>query len=419
MSKLLLISETVLPIASAPLKDSGVLIEDGFIRDIGPASKLKRDYSGVRTHELGSGILLPGFINAHVHLELGWIKEKIGSFEGFTGWLKQIIKAKRESVAEQTILDSVKEGVKELIASGVTTVGEISSYGGIDKPILKESGLRTILYREVLDSREDACDFSEFENGPLFEERLFPHAPYSCSPGLLKKVLKSHKQNHIPLGIHLAESPEEVEFVRKKENAIESKIFPMIQKEPILRDRANTPFSYLNNMGFFEGTRVTAVHMVQVEPGEVEEIRLKDVGIILCPRSNLFLQAAPPPIKQYEALDRVGLATDGLSSNYNLDYFEELRFLHLLMSGCFGKKAGYKAVYSATLGGAKALYLEEKTGSIERGKEADLIFLNSKNSSNDPYLSVISATNDNLEMVMVRGHIIYSRRSAGLSDSNA
>jgi 5-methylthioadenosine/S-adenosylhomocysteine deaminase len=409
MSKLLLTSDTVLPISSPPLKDSGVLIVDGIIRDIGPASKLKRDYSGVRTRELGSGVLLPGFINAHVHLELGWIKEKIGSFEGFTGWLKQIIEAKREAIAEQTILDSVKDGVKELIASGVTTVGEISSYGGIDKQLLKDSGLRTILFREVLDSKEETCDFTEFENGPLLEERLFPHALYSCSPGLLKKVLESNKRNNIPLGIHLAESPEETEFVRRKENGIESNIFPIIKKEPVSRDKADTPFSYLRSMGFFEGTKVSAVHMVQVEPEEVEEIRARDVGVILCPRSNFFLQVGVPPVKQYDELDRVGLATDGLSSNYNLNYFEELRVLHLLMSLSLGKKAAYKAVYAATLGGAKALYIEDKTGSIEKGKEADLIFLKSYNQSSDPYMSVVSSTNDILEMLMVRGNILYAR----------
>ncbi len=409
MSKLLLTADTVLPISSPPINDSAVLIEDGVIKDIGTRQKLMRANDGVEILELGSGILMPGFINAHVHLELGWIKEKIGVFQGFTGWLKQIIRAKREPIAEKTIESSVKEGIEALISSGVTTVGEISSYGGIDKPFLKRSGLRTVLFREVLDSKDETSDLSNFESEPLFEERLFPHAPYSCSPGLLKKVIQSHEKSKIPLGIHLAESPHEMEFVRGKENAFESTIFPIINKKPFSRSMAETPFSYLDEMDFFDGPGVTTVHMVQVKPEEVHEIRNKNVGIVLCPRSNLFLQVGAPPLENYRGLERLGLGTDGLSSNYNLDYFEELRSLHLLMSLSLGKDAASRSVYCATLGGAKALYIEDKTGSIEKGKEADLIFLNSDNRSNDPYLSVISSTSKNLDMLMVRGNILYSR----------
>lgn len=409
MSKLLLTSDTVLPISSPPLNNSAILIENGVIKDIGPSSKLIKANDYVELIELGSGILMPGFINAHVHLELGWIKEKIGVFQGFAGWLKQIIGAKREPIAEETIESSVKDGIEALISSGVTTVGEISSYGGIDTPILKRSGIRTVLFREVLDSKEETSDLSNFESLPLFQERLFPHSPYSCSPGLLKKVLQSHKRSKIPLGIHLAESPHEMEFVRGKENAFESTIFPIINKKPFSRNMADTPFSYLDELGFFEGSGVTTVHMVQVKPEEVDRIKSKNVGIVLCPRSNLFLQVGAPPLENYGGLDRLGLGTDGLSSNYNLDYFEELRSLHLLMSVSSGKDAASKSVYCSTLGGAKALYIEDKTGSIEIGKEADLIFLNSDNRSNDPYLSVISSTNKNLGMVMVRGNIIYKR----------
>ena len=303
------------------------------------------------------------------------------------------------------------DGIKAQIESGVTTVGEISSYGGLDIPILKKSGLRTILFREVVDSKEDIVDFDTFELSDIYEERLFPHAPYSCSPGLLENTLTSHRKNSRPMGIHLAESKEEVEFVNRKANNIENKVFPLIDKKTFKRNKASTPFGYLKNLGFFDQTKITTVHMVQVEVGEVREIQNLDIGIVLCPRSNLFLQVGIPPLKEYSKLKRVGLGTDGLSSNYNLDFFEELRVLHLLWSQALGKEASYEAIYSATLGGARALFLEDKIGSIEIGKEADLIFLNSKNESNNPYLSVVSSTNKNLELLMVRGNILYSKKT--------
>ena len=411
MGKLLISARTILPISSGPLKDSALVVSGGKIEDIGNATALRKKYIRIKEHSLGNGVLLPGFINAHTHLELGWIKKRIGNFKGFTPWLQQIIRAKKEGVTNQEIKESVADGIKAQIESGVTTVGEISSYGGLDIPILKASGLRTILFREVVDSKEDMMDFDTFETSSIYEERLFPHAPYSCSPELLKKTHNSHRKSNRPLGIHLAESKEEIEFVNRKANSIENKIFPLIDKKSFKRKKANTPFEYLSNLGFFAHSKITTVHMVQVESDEVKEIQNLDIGIILCPRSNLFLHVGIPPLKEYAKLKRVGLGTDGLSSNYNLDFFEELRVLHLLFSQALGKEASYEAIYSATLGGARALFLEDKIVSIEIGKEADLIFLNSNNDSNNPYLSVVSSTNANLELLMVRGNILYSKKT--------
>lgn len=409
MKKFLISADTILPISSEPLKDSALVVEDGKIKDIGKASQLRKEYKAIKEINLGKGILLPGFINAHTHLELGWIKNKIGGFKGFTQWLKQIIGAKREGISNNEIEASVSEGIKSQISSGVTTIGEISSYDGLDIPILKKSGLRTVLFREAVDSKETTLDFNNFEKTNLFEERLFPHAPYSCSPELLEKVLKSSKKNKIPLGIHLAESREEIGFVNRKANSIENKIFPLIEKESFKREKADTPFEYLKTHGFFGNNKVTTIHMVQVKQDEVNEIKNLNVGIVLCPRSNLFLQVGIPPLKEYATLKRVGLGTDGLSSNYNLNFFEEIRVLHLLWSEALGKEASFETVHASTLGGAGALFLEDQIGSIEIGKEADLIFLNTHNESQNPYLSVVSSTDENLELLMVRGKILYSK----------
>ena len=412
MGKLILTAETVLPVSSKPLKNASVLISGGKIREIGKSAALRKRYKGVIERDLGNGILLPGFVNAHTHLELGWMFKRLRSFGGFTGWLGQIIKEKRSGIADGEIAESVEEGIRANIRSGVTTVGEISSYGGIDIPLLKSSGLRTVLFREILDSNEGAADFSSLEKGALFEERLFPHSPYSCSPGVLKKSLRSHRKNGVPLGIHLAESADEVRFLRGEENNIEKKIFPLINKAPFKKHSADTPVSYLRRAGLLDGVRITLVHMVQVSGEEARELCELDAAIVLCPRSNFFLQVGAPPVKEYAKFNRIGIGTDGLSSNYNLNFFEEMRFLHLLMSQSLGQRAAYVTVYAATLGGAKALYIEDETGSIEPGKEADLIFLGNGAGSGDPYLSVISSDARDVGMVMVRGNIIYAGNAA-------
>jgi len=407
MEKTLITAETVLPISSPPIKKGAVLLVNGRIKKIGKASKLKKAYKNIETLDLGKGILLPGFVNAHTHLELGWTKKKIGQFSGFIGWLQDIIKAERGKAKREEIERSVKEGIKTLIESGVTTVGEISSFGS-DKPLLKKSGLRTVLFTELFDRYKDSWNISSFEKEETFEERPFPHALYSCSPAFLKNVLKFCQKEKIPLGIHIAESPDETMFVKGEENGFEKKILPMVGREAFPREMANTPFQYLKGLKLFKGTKVTAVHMVQVLPEEVEEIRKYDLGIVLCPRSNFFLKVGSPPVKQYVKLKRIGIGTDGLSSNLNLDFFEELRFFYLTFGEELGEEAGYFTIYLATLGGARALFLEDKTGSIEKGKEADLIFLIPTHIYSNPYLSVISSCKNDVKLVMVKGKIVHS-----------
>ena len=417
MKTFILSAGTVLPVSSKPLVGASVLVSDGKIREVAKTTALLKRHAGVPEIKLGSGTLLPGFINGHTHLELGWTQAEIGAFTGFTGWLEQLIVSKGTPILEETIAAAVSEGVKSLVSSGVTTVGEISSYGGLDKPILEQSGLRAVLFREILDSNEHRTDFNFKPGDGLVEERAFPHAPYSCSPRLLRKVFRAHHKNGVPFGMHLAESPDEVEFVKCCANKIEGKIFPLIRKESFKRPAAESPFAYFSKMGLSEGDSVTLIHMVQVGEEEADEISRLGLGIVLCPRSNLFLQAGAPPFKHYSGVERLGIGTDGLSSNYNLDFFEELRAFHLLMSQAIGEKAAFKSVHAATLGGAGALYLEEKTGSIDPGKEADLIYIDTPGSFRDPYLSVISSASANLGMVMTAGRVLYKKDGIPFPDS--
>jgi cytosine/adenosine deaminase-related metal-dependent hydrolase len=145
---------------------------------------------------------------------------------------------------------------------------------------------------------------------------------------------------------------DEIKFVRGEENNLENKIFPLINKTPFKKRPADSPVSYLRRAGLLDGVRITLVHMVQVSGEEARELRELDAAIVLCPRSNFFLQVGAPPVREYAEFNRIGIGTDGLSSNYNLDFFEEMRFLHLLMSQSEGRRAAYLTVYAATLGGA-------------------------------------------------------------------
>ena len=409
MQREILSAGTVLPISSKPIKRGAVLVEDGIIQDVGPASRLKALYPDAHINKLGGGILLPGLINAHTHLELGWMRERIGYFGSFIGWIKQIINAKRQAVPDEEIEGSIRDGINMLIKSGVTTVGEISSFDGLDIPILKNSRLRVILFKELFDWNAHTVKGSSFQKNGLYEERPFPHAPYSCSADFLKKFAGFYKDNQIPCGIHLAESTDEVRFLRGEPNGFEKTIFPLLEKESFEKQPRETPFKYLKNIGFFEDSKTTLVHMVHVKKQEIAEIADSQIGVVMCPRSNAYLKVGRPPLKELLRLERIGIGTDGLSSNYNLDMFEELRFLHTLAAKPLGKGASFATVYSATLGGARSLFIEDKTGSIEKGKEADLIYITPEYGSRDPYFDVISSRQNDLKLVMVAGSPILSK----------
>ena len=410
MSNLILSAETVLPVSSKPLEDHAVAVSEGKIVDLGTPALLAKKHKNFKHVKLGKGILMPGFINAHIHLELGWIQPHIGNFSNFTEWLSQIITAKKNhKLSRQELQESVIKGINTLVSCGVTTVGEISSFGGADVPVLTNSGLRSVIFEELFDKDTELVKDKVYGSEGLVETRPFPHAPYSCSPALLNEVFKFSKKTGTPTGIHLAESPEETDFIRQKKNSFETKIFPLIEKNNFKRPKAKNPVDYLGKYNKRLNTKTTIIHAVQVNKDDVRILKDGQVGIVLCPRSNLFLKVGAPPLKHLVRIKRLGLGTDGLSSNYNLDFFEEMTALHLLFSKFMGKESSYQTVYCATLGGAKSLFIEENTGSIEPGKEADLIFLSYRRKPSDPYLQVLRSGSRNLQFNMVAGKVVWSR----------
>lgn len=415
MCNRILSAETILPIVSAPLYDSSVAISGNEVIDLGNKDDIRQKYKDFTEVHLGKGILLPGFINGHVHLELGWMQGKIGEFEDFTQWLTSIINLKaNDKVTDELIKRSIKDGLLTLIRTGVSTVGEISSYDGLDKNIIYSSGIRAIIFEELFDRHIDIVDDRKYEKEGLIETRPFPHAPYSCSPELLKKIFSLAYKSGVSVGIHLAESEEESLFVRNETNKIEERIYTLINKERYERPFAKNPLDYIKKYNDEFQTKLTIVHATHLSDEEVDELKEKNVGIIVCPRSNHNLKVGTPPLDKLTELERLGLATDGLSSNHNLDYFEEMRTLYELLSYLNSNCSSFQTIYLATLGGARSLFIEDRVGSIEAGKKADLIFISYSEKPDDPYLYIIYADKDKLKMNMVNGQIIYSSAGAGM-----
>ena len=386
MNEFIIACSAVLPVSSEPIKNGAVAVCGGRIKAVGKSPEIKKHFPALPVRDMGCGILMPGFINCHTHLELGWLAPE-NKFNNFGDWLKYIIDAKKSRTAAEKITESVEDGVKTLLQSGVTTVGEISSYG-TDAEILKNSPLRTVLFREITDTKADLSPLRAA--GERFEERFFPHAPYSCSPELTKRVLEISAGTGAPVATHLAESPEETAFVRGEENIFEKEIYLKIGRSPMPRAFSETPLQYFSQINSGK-IKITAVHMAHVGKNEIKFIRDSDMGIVLCPRSNEFLNTGTAPVLEYAEIERTGLGTDGLSSNRTLNFFDEIKALNDLLLPLGKEKAAQKAVYISTLGGAKSLFIEDRVGSIEAGKDADLIFIKTRAGTGNPYLKIVSA----------------------------
>ncbi|MGH7885498.1 MAG: amidohydrolase family protein, partial [Thermodesulfobacteriota bacterium] len=350
MKDIVLASPVILPISSDKLINCAIAISKGKIVDIDQTKKIKSKFPNFEFISKRNSIILPGFINAHTHLELGWIKSKIKNFSSFIAWLEQIILVKSEKIPDSEIKNSVINGIKDLIYSGVTTVGEISSYDGLDIDILKNSGLRTVLFKEIVDSKIQSLNSMHFEKEDLYEERPFPHAPYSCSPKLLEDVFNISYKEDIPLAIHLAESGDEVNFLKNKKNGFEEIIFPLIEKENFKRETSASPAKYIASYLKDRKIKLSAVHMIQIDEEDIDLINNYDISIILCPRSNILLKVGKPKLELIKNLKRVGLGTDGLSSNHDLNFFEELREINKIFVEKKIRNNSFLSIYLATLG---------------------------------------------------------------------
>ena len=174
MEKLLLTADVVVPVSSEPIRNGAVVVDQGHIVDIGTLGEIESAYPDLRRIRKPNSIILPGFINAHTHLELSWTRGKIQGFKDFTGWLERLITLKSGGIEENLVEDSMRMGIREVIGSGVTTVGEISSLDFGGRQMLKNSGMRVIAFLELFDRVSKRLSSLEFRREGLYEERPFP-----------------------------------------------------------------------------------------------------------------------------------------------------------------------------------------------------------------------------------------------------
>lgn len=379
-------ADWVLPVDGSPIEGGAVAVEGERIAAIGSA----RDLSGPREHFPGCAIV-PGFVNAHTHLEYSVYAGFGDGLADFGEWLRLHVERKRR-LDPADHLAIARLGAAECLAGGVTTVGDCS-FRGAAAVAAAELGLRAVVYLEVFGSDPDVV-LRDFEAryaaaATAFSSRVrpgvSPHAPYSVGPAAYRACAGLG----LPMATHLSESQSEIAYLREGGGGWAG--LPFLVPPPGLSGP-----KLLEREGLL-GPGLLAVHCAQLAPDEVALLGARGVGVAHCPRSNALLGCGPAPATELAAAGaRVGLGTDGVSSVPSLDIFEEMRAALATARTRLQRPDGLTAAQAlelATLGAARALGLEHEVGSLAPGKRADLAIVSLEDSPflpwEDPATAVV------------------------------
>ncbi len=363
-----------------PLIAGGALaVHDGRILASGTAVELIRSY-GRPTVDYPGCVILPGFVNAHTHLELthfpAWRLRGGLDYHPrrFVDWIIQMIKVRRGVTEEETRL-SLKAGISACLRSGTTSVGDIvtlpdllSAYNGTaigGRLYLELIGQERSLFETRLTKSVDALQKLSGNCRP----GLSPHAPYTLNTSLLPDIAAAAGQAELPLALHLAESRAESDLLFDSSGPLADELYPLVGWQDFLPPpRRTTPARFFDDGGLL-GPSTLAVHGVQLTPADAGLLKERGVTLCLCPRSNERLAVGTAPVHLLKKLDiPLCLGTDSLASNDSLSLWDEIRFALDCYKGELGPEL---LLQMATSGGAVGIGLGDRLGSLETGKRAD------------------------------------------------
>jgi cytosine/adenosine deaminase-related metal-dependent hydrolase len=358
----------VFPVTAPPIEDGAVLVgADGRISAVGPHARVPNPGEAERL-EFKDGVLTPGLVNVHTHLELTHLAGT-NDEKDFVKWIARLRTLKDETTPEQ-FLASAERGLRDCWAHGITCIADTGSTGATLQALVRFGG-RGIVYQEVFgpSAAQVPTSMSELEQQVMRMRRLAttqrrigvsPHAPYSVSESLYRRVARFAQQERLPIAVHLAESQEESELVRYGAGPFAEALRARgIAVEP----HHCTPVQYLRDLGLLRpGT--LAIHCVQVDASDVAALKAARVTVAHCPRSNRAHAHGTAPVALLrQAGVLVGIGTDSVVSVPDLDLWSETR------AAWFGAE---EALRFLTLEGAKVLEWDREIGSLEVGKAGDL-----------------------------------------------
>ncbi len=352
-------------------------------------------------------LVIPGLINCHTHSYMAFMRN-VADDLSFMDWLFRTIDPIEQQMTDEDTYWGACLAIIEMVKSGTTCFNDMQMNIHQTTRAVKESGMRAVISRGLIGSGHDEA--GQMRLRQAYEERdaakdcdrlsfmLGPHAPYTCDDEFMRVVSEEAKKNGMRIHVHLSESVSEIEQIREKYGL--------------------TPIEMADRNGLFDVPAIAA-HCVQVTDEDIAILKGKKVSVVTNPASNMKLGNGFAPIgKMVEMGVNVCLGTDGAASNNSLNMFRELGLLTLIHKGvnktpqCISAREGFRI---ATINGAKALGLEEETGSIEAGKKADLAILNLNTPSLTPRNNLIaglsySANGSEVETVIIDGKIVMEDR---------
>jgi len=365
----------VLPIDRPVMPGAWIEIREGRIAAVGsgqPPSK---------PTDLGDVALLPGFVNAHTHLELSWMAGHVPPAASMNEWIRTLLRVRRAGPpgGADAELAAARAAALTMRRTGTVAVGDISNTL-ISPRILADAGLAGVVFLELLGFNvadpapvvSDALRRSANGDAALPERRaplrttIAAHAPYSVSPGLLREVARSATG---PLAIHLGESSEEIEFLRSGSGPIRETLEELGVWNPAWEPPRSGPVEYLSTVGYLKAG-LLAVHGVHLTDDELSRLRQAGATLVTCPRSNAWVGAGLPRVSHfYTAGVPVAVGTDSLASVSTLSMLDELAELRRVAP----EVAAASLLESATLIGARALGIEHEYGTLAPGRSAHVV----------------------------------------------
>ena len=420
----ILAADHVLPISSEPIVDGAVAIDGDSIAAVGAESELRQQFPDADVRDFGVAAILPGFVNCHAHLEATSMRGALDEVEhDFRSWLLKLNEI-RSGLSPEDIEAAATLGASEGVRAGVTCFGDIGRFGEAGLKALKSVGLRGVLFQETEFSPDNSTATDDFEQlrekidalrkdaTELVEVGVSPHSPYTVSRRLFELIAEYASEEKLKVTIHAAESAGEQALLERGEGFFMKYYERMGLSWEVPH---STSIEFLQRTGILR-TRPLLAHCVTVSENDIDIIAASGIPIAHCPKSNAKFGHGYAPLQKF--LDGgivVGLGSDSVASNNTCDLLEESRFAALAARNRPDRTrfiSGREVLQAATLGGARALHLENKIGSLEAGKQADLAIVSLAAPAHTPINDVeaalvFSSNARDVLLTMVGGKIVF------------
>lgn len=392
------------------LEDGAVAVSDGKILEIGDTAAICSKYRGKKVLDARRKIVMPGLINAHTHAPMN-------IFRGFADdlplneWLyNYIFPLETEFVNRDNVQLGTRLAIAEMLRSGTTTFNDMYYYVDVMAGVIDELGIRAILANALVDlpvhngktldkALKQVEEIMQNWNGhPRIQVGVAAHAPYTAKPNVYQAAKALADKYNVLLHTHLSETRWEFDL--------------------ILERYGFTPVQHLENIGVLASNLVVA-HAIHLTREDMELLAHRDVGVAHNPQCNMKLANGTAPIPELLKLGvRIGIGTDGVASNNDLDLFDEIRSAALaqkLINGDPTVMDAKTVVEAVTIGGARMLGLDNKIGSLEAGKQADIILVDLTQphawpNFNAYSLITYSLRGSDVDTVLVDGRILMENR---------